>query len=121
MFAGPNGSGKSTIKSVISPELLGVYINPDEIEADIIKCGFLDFRSYEVQTNAEEVLTFFANSSLLKKGDLTEEAKFLRFNGEKLCFHDIFVNAYFASVAADFLRNKLIQFRIYPAGVKNSN
>ena len=31
MFAGPNGSGKSTIKAVIRPELLGVYINPDEI------------------------------------------------------------------------------------------
>jgi len=33
MFAGPNGSGKSTIKSVIRRELLGVYVNPDEIEA----------------------------------------------------------------------------------------
>ena len=31
MFAGPNGSGKSTIKEVIEPQLLGVYINPDEI------------------------------------------------------------------------------------------
>jgi predicted ABC-type ATPase len=35
MFAGPNGSGKSTIKSVIRPELLGIYINPDEIEKEI--------------------------------------------------------------------------------------
>lgn len=109
MFAGPNGSGKSTIKSVISPELLGVYINPDEIEADIIQRGFLDFPSYQVQTNAEEVLAFFANSTLLKKGDLAEEARFLRFNDDKLIFHDVCVNAYFASVAADFLRNKLIQ------------
>ena len=32
MFAGPNGSGKSTFKSVIGSELLGIYINPDEIE-----------------------------------------------------------------------------------------
>lgn len=32
MFAGPNGSGKSTIKSVLKPEMLGIYINPDEIE-----------------------------------------------------------------------------------------
>ncbi len=31
MFAGPNGSGKSTLKSVLRPELLGVYINPDDI------------------------------------------------------------------------------------------
>lgn len=34
MFAGPNGSGKSTFKSIIRPELLGIYINPDEIEDD---------------------------------------------------------------------------------------
>ena len=33
MFAGPNGSGKSTFKSIIRPELLGIYINPDEIES----------------------------------------------------------------------------------------
>ena len=32
MFAGPNGSGKSTFKSIIRPELLGIFINPDEIE-----------------------------------------------------------------------------------------
>ena len=42
MFAGPNGSGKSTIKSVIRPELLGVYINPDEIEKDIGNGDFLE-------------------------------------------------------------------------------
>jgi len=32
VFAGPNGSGKSTLKSVLPPPLLGVYLNPDEIE-----------------------------------------------------------------------------------------
>ena len=35
MFAGPNGSGKSTIKDVINKELLGIYINPDDIEKNI--------------------------------------------------------------------------------------
>jgi predicted ABC-type ATPase len=35
MFAGPNGSGKSTLKTVLPPELLGVYLNPDEIESQI--------------------------------------------------------------------------------------
>ena len=46
MFAGPNGSGKSTIKGVIEPELLGVYINPDDIEKEIVSFGFLDFSFY---------------------------------------------------------------------------
>ena len=41
MFAGPNGSGKSTIKSVIDSSLLGYYINPDEIEKELVGKGFL--------------------------------------------------------------------------------
>ncbi len=49
MFAGPNGSGKSTIKSVIEPSLLGVYINPDEIEKDILQFDFLDFTAYRLR------------------------------------------------------------------------
>jgi len=35
MFAGPNGSGKSTLQSIIDPKLIGIYINPDQIEAAI--------------------------------------------------------------------------------------
>ncbi len=35
MFAGPNGSGKSTIKDMLPPERLGVYVNADDIEKAI--------------------------------------------------------------------------------------
>lgn len=59
MFAGPNGSGKTTIKSVIRSELLGVYVNPDEIEKEIAQRGFLDLKNYRVETTAAEVLFFF--------------------------------------------------------------
>jgi predicted ABC-type ATPase len=45
MFAGPNGSGKSTFKSIIRPELLGIFINPDEIEKQIRDYGFLDIEN----------------------------------------------------------------------------
>ena len=41
MFAGPNGSGKSTFKSIIRPELLGIFINPDEIEKQIRDYDYL--------------------------------------------------------------------------------
>lgn len=109
MFAGPNGSGKSTIKSVISPELLGTYINPDEIEADIIRSGFFDFQRYVIQATAQELSEFFANSTLLRSAHLVDEARFLRLKEGKLEFHKVGVNAYFASVVADFLRNKLIE------------
>lgn len=47
MFAGPNGSGKSSIQAVISRELLGIYINPDDIEKEIRERGdALDLRAY---------------------------------------------------------------------------
>lgn len=59
MFAGPNGSGKSTIQSVIRPELLGVTINPDELEKDIARFGFLDLNDYGIDTTAEEILGYF--------------------------------------------------------------
>jgi len=35
MFAGPNGSGKSSLKSFLPEELLGIYLNPDDIEREI--------------------------------------------------------------------------------------
>ncbi len=111
MFAGPNGSGKSTIKSVIRRELLGVYVNPDEIEASIKQFDFLDLGEFEVQTDESEILEFFKSSTLLEKADLLDEAEYLRFTDNRLSFHDVSVNSYFASVAADFIRQKLILTR----------
>lgn len=112
MFAGPNGSGKSTIKSVLPPELLGVYLNPDEIEKDIRDNGYLNLSAYGVETTAEEILPFFVNSSLLAKSDLADKATQLLFTDSKLDFFHVSVNAYFASVAADFLRRKLLEKRV---------
>lgn len=111
MFAGPNGSGKSTIKSVINQNLLGVYINPDEIEAEIKQFDFLDFENYGIKAEKQETIDFFRNSTLLKKAALLEEAENLRFNENKLDFFAVEVNAYFASVAADFIRQKLLAVR----------
>lgn len=113
IFAGPNGSGKSTINAVIRPELLGVYVNPDEIEKTIRERGdFLDLASYGVDTSAAEILTFFQQSTLLAKADLLDEADALRFNDNKLSFFEVSMNAYFASVAVDFIRQKLLETRV---------
>lgn len=101
MFAGPNGSGKSTIKSVIRHELLGVYVNPDEIEAEIKRNDYLDFGDFQIQTEKVEVIEFFQTSTLLEKADLLDEAGYLRFTDNRLTFSDVGINSYFASVAAD--------------------
>ena len=88
MFAGPNGSGKSTIKEIINKELLGIYINPDEIEKEIKQYDFLDFDHYDIQSTEDEVLDFFTSSSLLEKADMLDEAQRLKFNDNKLSFFE---------------------------------
>ncbi len=108
MFAGPNGSGKSTIKSVISPGLLGVYVNPDDIEDEMKKKGFIDLAYYEIQTTADEILGFFKKSPLLEKVDMLDTAEAIRFSDHKLNFRDVEITTYFASVAADFIRSRLL-------------
>ena len=96
---------------MIHAELIGIYINPDEMEREMRDRGVLDLAYYQVQTSREEVLEFFKESDLLKQEDLLDETKWLRFNDEKLIFHDVGVNSYFASVADDFIRLKLLAGR----------
>jgi predicted ABC-type ATPase len=112
MFAGPNGSGKSTFKTMLRQELFGVYINPDEIEKEIRDRGFLDLEHYQVTTTEQEILNFFNKSPLLLESGSLDETCTLRFNENRLSFHESTINAYFASVAADFIRQKLIKSTI---------
>lgn len=110
IFAGPNGSGKSSLKTVLRPELLGVYINPDEIEKEVKTSGFLDLSSYEVEANEQEVLEHFFASEFLKKEKINVDG--LRFKDGKLDFSALSFNSYLASVVADFIRNKLMQNKV---------
>ncbi len=112
MFAGPNGSGKSTLNGVISKELLGVYINPDEIEKEIKKFDFLDLKPYKIKTNELEVLSFFENHPLIEKANLEKEVILLKFLDDKIDFHDVLVNSYFASICADFIRHQLLKLKV---------
>ncbi len=81
VFAGPNGSGKSVLKTVLPPPLLGVYPNPDEIEASIRQNGFLDLAAFGVSTTAAALLPAFTDSSLLQSAGLLEPARRLRVGG----------------------------------------
>jgi len=111
MFAGPNGSGKSTLKSYLPPPLLGVYLNPDDIEQEINRLGFLDFSAFGVTATAAEVLSFFAASAFLVSAGFSDAARNLTFAHGRLSFASVEVNSYFASVAGDFLRQKLLDQR----------
>lgn len=112
MFAGPNGSGKSVLKSHLPPVLLGVYLNPDEIEAEIRSSGGLDWTALGVDAEPEEVLAFFTHSNFLLEEGLGDQAQRLRYEDGRLDFTGVEVNAYFASVAVDFLRQRLLRQRV---------
>jgi predicted ABC-type ATPase len=109
MFAGPNGSGKSELKKYLPPALLGVYLNPDEIEQEIRKRSFFDFATFGLTTTAAEVLPFFIDSSFLIAAGFGDACKRLSFTDGRLDFAELEINAYFASVLADFLRQKLLE------------
>lgn len=112
MFAGPNGSGKSTLKSVLPKQLLGVYLNPDEIEREIRHCGFLELAQYQTMSSPAEILSFFADSELLIRAGMAETARELTFSKGRLHFSNNEVNSYFASVSADFICRQLLRGKI---------
>ena len=112
MFAGPNGSGKSTLKSVLRNELLGVYLNPDEIEQGIRQQGFLDLKKYGVGTTEDEALRFFKGSEFLVSTGQAAAVELVGFADGRLLFKGAAVNSYFASAATEFLRQKLLQLRM---------
>lgn len=81
----------------------------DEIEKEIKKFDFLDLKAYGVTTNQAEVLSFFENHPLGNKADLNDEVLMLKFSDDKIIFHDLIVNSYYASICADFIRHQLLK------------
>lgn len=112
MFAGPNGSGKSTIRKILPAELLGVYINPDEIQQGLTLNGFYDLSVRGITTSQSDVASFYSASTLLAEHDKGKTASGVTLKDGKLRFPKIEPNAYIASVTADFVRRKLIEAKV---------
>lgn len=108
MFAGPNGSGKSALKAVLPVELLGVYLNPDEIEAQIRRDGWLTVTDFGVNATADEILGFLANAPLLLNAGYADQVRRLEFIEGGVGFNSVPVDAYYASAIVEFLREKLL-------------
>jgi predicted ABC-type ATPase len=106
MFAGPNGSGKSTLKTIIRPELLGVYINPDEIEKTLKTSGTIDLNTYQIKGNKEEFIKLLSGSDLFNNN--IKNIKQLSVDNNLICIDRDKSNSYIASVIADFIRKKLL-------------
>jgi predicted ABC-type ATPase len=113
MFAGPNGSGKSTLfRKILPPSLQGIYLNPDEIEEDVRRQDFLDLGAYGVKSGGETIVGFFQNSAFLRREGLGDAAGRLRYSPGRLHFEPGTANAYFASVASDFIRHALLEAKV---------
>ena len=112
MFAGPNGSGKSTIKSILNPELLGVYINPDDIQKQIEAAGMLSLEEFRVDCSLEELQRHFRTSALAERVGLNGFFDQLGMRGQNILIPSNRADSYVASILADFIRQRLLNRRI---------
>lgn len=109
MFAGPNGSGKSTIKSLLKPELLGFYINPDELQNAIQTHGRVALGEFGIDSLAN-LRDFLETSALVKRAGLAAAACGIQTAGCDIIFPGTYGDeaAYLASALADFIRHELL-------------
>ncbi|HEY6172305.1 MAG TPA: hypothetical protein VIX80_08615 [Candidatus Kapabacteria bacterium] len=107
MFAGPNGSGKSTLKTVLQPELIGIYLNPDDIEKQIASNGIIDLAQFGIKVTNEQVSKFFESSELLQKGTTTD-LEIPRLEGTILTVDRATASEYQAAAVTEFIRYQLI-------------
>lgn len=108
MFAGPNGSGKTTIKLSLPPEWIGVYVNPDDLEASANQNGILSLGSYQIEATDSEVRHFLTSSSFLQEAGLADSCAAVTYHENVIRFGGARITSYHASVVSDFLRRKLL-------------
>lgn len=111
MFAGPNGSGKSSLKSLLRPEWLGIYLNPDEIQRQIEVEGRLDFSTFDLEIEALVLLKYLSNATLLVQNKLELSVRRFVVESNVLSAPQGTFNAYHASVLCAYLRDKLLEQR----------
>ncbi len=108
MFAGPNGSGKSTLKEILDGHLLGIYINPDEIQKELSLTGFIDFTRFGIELSLESLFAHYQTSSLMQKMGQQHQVQEFDVRQNTLYVNPSQVNAYICSVLADFMRLQLL-------------
>jgi predicted ABC-type ATPase len=112
VFAGPNGSGKTTIfKGILTENKvnLGVYVNADEIEAQLNLNSPIDFNPYQIIVTHDQIQDFFKNSSFspLKRN---EPDLYKKISIENNSFTtDAVIDSYIAADLAEFIRQQLLE------------
>lgn len=113
VFAGPNGSGKSTFNKLLPEHLLGVFINPDDIERKVRETGYFDFGKYRIADQCQRVLGFLPAHPVMDLSIASKQSlQKLTIEGDRLLFNDVSIDSYVASALSDYVRHRLIEERI---------
>ena len=120
VFAGPNGSGKSTMYRQVRDDRsigraldLGIYVNPDDIAAELRESGEIDLlRSFKVRSDRAHWRGFVRRSGLLRDGfDLATFRAAHRIKGSRLQLTKPELANEFAQLITAYLCELLIKRR----------
>lgn len=110
VFAGPNGSGKSTVKGILPVSYLGHYLNPDDIERQLLASHKFLVNGFAFGTlDANAVRQFFLEHPLIVKANLQATLTGFSADDDALVFERVPINSYIAAVLTDWLRRMCIQ------------
>ncbi len=110
VFAGPNGSGKTTIINSLRSEIgFGIYVNADDIEANLKESKVLLFNSYNLKVTENQIHTFFRDSQfapvLRNENDLWEMLHLK----DNVLHVNTYIDSYLAADLAEFIRQQLLE------------
>ena len=105
MIAGPNGSGKSTLRLLLKPEWLGEYVNPDELELDLLSSDGLNLRKL-FELDAEPFLQY-VRTAYIGTADLGLVLQSISFERDVLRCSVPELASHLASPLSSFVRNSL--------------
>lgn len=110
VFAGPNGSGKTTIVNDLRLKYsYGVYVNADDIEAELKSKGNFFFDKYKLNVEEKNLQDFFRLSSFspIKRNE-SDLWKKLSVQNNSLIVSTL-IDSYLAADIAEFIRLELLE------------
>lgn len=108
IFAGPNGSGKSTIKNILEPELIYLYVNADDLEREGAS-GSIDLSVFNLNLSEPDFHDFYSTHQLIINQGMVDQVNNFTLVNDVLWIDQITLNSYHASVIADFIRHQLLE------------
>lgn len=114
LFCGPNGSGKSSLYEEFKKNNYssGVYINSDEIEKEILKTGFLDLASFNLEVSQQDFEKFLNEKdsvTLLKKSEASNHTIDISLEENIIVDKSKDTHSYEASLVSSFIRKELVE------------